>query len=177
MNRNQALELSPPDPGWAAQFEAARVELDAILGPVALRICHIGSTSVPGLVAKPTIDILVVVDDTGDLLGRVDALAAAGFEHRPAAWPDPTRHVFLRRVVAGRRTHHVHVVPTGSPEIDDYLALRDYLRAHPHEAEAYGAHKTALDGEVGGDRAAYVAAKPAYVESLLDRARAWRTCT
>ena len=171
--RTSDLELSGPDPQWPAQFEAARRDLLAALGPVAMRIEHIGSTAVPDLVAKPTIDILLVVADTTDVLDRLDSLASIGFEHRPTAWPDPARHVFLRRVVGDRRTHHLHVVPAGSYEIADYLWLRDYLRTHPDEVEAYAAHKRHLAKEARGDRASYVAAKPAYVEELLVRARRW----
>ena len=168
------LELSEPDPRWPAQFEAARHDLRSVLGARAMRIEHIGSTAVPDLFAKPTIDVLVVVADTTVVLGELDSLASIGFEHRPDAWPDPSSHVFFRRVVGGRRTHHLHVVPDGSYEIDDYLLLRDFLRAHADEVKAYAAHKRALVERVKGDRAGYVAAKPAYVEELLVRARRWR---
>jgi GrpB-like predicted nucleotidyltransferase (UPF0157 family) len=169
--RTSDLELSEPDAEWPEQFEAVRRDLVTTLGSAAMRIEHIGSTAVPGLFAKPTIDVLLVVADTDDVLDRLDSLASLGFEHRPEAWPDPERHVFLRRVVDGRRTHHLHVVPADSFEIADYLLLRDHLRAHPEEVEAYAAHKRRLATEVSGDRAGYVAAKPAYVEELLTRAR------
>lgn len=167
------VQVVDADPTWPARFAEARDQLRECLGPAALEIHHIGSTSVPGLAAKPTIDVLVVVADTTDVLDQLDRLSEAGFEHRPDAWPDPSRHLFLRRVVHGRRTHHVHVVPTDSHEIDDYLTLRDYLRCHPDEAAAYQQHKLELVAETGGERDAYVDRKEHYVEPLLVRARAW----
>ena len=140
------VQVVGPDPTWPEQFRLVREHLLGCLGAAAVSIEHIGSTSVPGLAAKPTIDVLVVVDDTDEVLARSGPLAALGFEYRPDAWPDPRRHLFLRRVVDGRRTHHLHVVPVGSPEIDDYLTLRDYLRTHPAEASAYRDHKHAARG-------------------------------
>jgi len=161
------------DARWPQQFAEMRALLLDVLGSHAVSVEHIGSTAVPGLAAKPTIDVLVVVADTATVLEREAMLGELGFEHRPDAWPDPNRHVFLRRVVDGRRTHHLHVVPDGSHEIDDYLAIRDYLRTHPDEAAAYEGHKMALLQAHHGDRAAYVEAKPAYVEALLTRATTW----
>ena len=165
--------MSGLDPAWPEQFEASRGELLAVVGDIQPRIEHVGSTAVPNLVAKPTIDILLVVKDTTAVLRRGDALASIGFELRPDAWPDPASHLFFRRVVDGRRTHHLHVVPDGSHEITDYLRLRDFLRANPDEAAAYGTLKRVLAEEVNGDRARYVAAKPAYVEEMLVRAHQW----
>lgn len=168
------LELSEPDPAWAHGFEAVKSELVEVLGPAALRVEHIGSTAVPGLLAKPTIDVLLVVESTDVVLRRLDAVSALGFAYRPEARPDPTRHLFLKREVDGRRTHHLHVVPVDSHEVDDYLAIRDFLRSHPHEVDAYATLKRDLQAIHGGDRAAYVAAKPEFVEELLVRARRWR---
>lgn len=160
-----------PDPTWPRRFEAARDDLAIALESSARRVEHIGSTAVPGLVAKPVIDVLVVVDATSAVLERSDDLVAIGFAYVANAWPDPTQHLFFRRVVGGRTTHHLHVVPTGSPEIEDYLLLRAYLRSHPDEVAAYGAHKYELVERSAGDREVYVAAKPAYVEELLVRAK------
>jgi len=85
------MELSEPDSSWAEQFESIRSEVLDVLGALARSIEHIGSTAVPGLLAKPTIDVLVVVDDTDDVLRRIEALAALGFVYRPEAWPVPDR--------------------------------------------------------------------------------------
>ncbi len=139
-----------------------------------MRIEHIGSTAVPDLVAKPTIDILLVVADTTDVLDRLRLLASIGFEHRPTAWPDPARHVFLRRVVGDRRTHHLHVVPAARTRSPTTCGCATTSGPHPDEVEAYAAHKRHLAKEARGDRASYVATKPAYVEELLVRARRWR---
>ena len=167
------VQVVDADPTWPEQFRVVRDQLLDRLGPAALEVEHIGSTSVPGLAAKPTIDVLVVVADTVEVLDRLDELGEVGFEYRPEAWPDPRRHLFLRRVVDGRRTHHLHVVPSDSHEIGDYLTLRDYLRQHPDEAAAYQRHKRHLVAATGGERDAYVHRKAHYVEDLLARARSW----
>lgn len=167
------VEVIEYDPAWPGAFEVVRDQLVDRLGDAAISIHHIGSTSVPGMAAKPTIDVLVVVPDTAAVLDRLDVLAELGLEYRPDAWPDPRRHLFLRRVVDGRRTHHLHVVPEGSAEIDDYLTLREFLRRNPDEAAAYQRHKFELVADTGGERDAYVDRKALYVDDLLVRARAW----
>lgn len=123
-HEQSSLELVASDPRWTTQFDAVSAALSDALGARALRIEHIGSTAVPGLIAKPTIDVLLVVADTTEVLDRVGLLASLGFEYRPDNWPDPTLHLFFQRVIIGRRTHHLHVVPSDSTEIDDYLSIR-----------------------------------------------------
>jgi GrpB-like predicted nucleotidyltransferase (UPF0157 family) len=167
------VQVVESDPSWPEQFRRTRTQLVGCLGELAISVDHIGSTSVPGLAAKPTIDVLVVVDETAEVLDRLDPLAALGFQYRPEAWPDPRHHLFFRRVVDGRRTDHLHVVPVDSDEIGDYLTLRDYLRRHPGEADDYEQHKRRLVADTGGERDAYVERKAVYVDDLLTRARSW----
>lgn len=168
---DEPLVLVDSDPGWPEQFAEARKELLLMLGDYVRRIEHIGSTAVPGLLAKPVIDILLVVDETEVVLDRRPELAAVGYTLEPDAWPDPRAHLFFRGEAGGRRTRHLHVVPAGSSEIDDYLAVREHLRNHLGEIDAYAAHKAELAAMTGGDRDRYVATKPAYVEALLGRSR------
>ena len=127
----------------------------------------------PGLVSKDTIDVMVVIDDLGIVLERAPALAVAGFDLRLGAHTTREDRLFLRRVVDGHRTHHVHAVLPSSPEVDDFLVFRDYLRAHPEVAAAYGEAKARLAAEHADDRMAYVLAKPAVVEPMMTDARAW----
>lgn len=125
------LELSEPDPAWADGFEAVKSELVEVLGPAALRVEHIGSTSVPGLRAKPTIDVLVVVESTDDVLHRLDAVSVLGFAYRPrgvagshpppvpeaggrrSADPPPARRT--RRLARGRRLPRHPGLPSLAP--------------------------------------------------------------
>jgi GrpB-like predicted nucleotidyltransferase (UPF0157 family) len=169
---DHTVAVVAPDPRWADRFAQAAAVLRRVL-PEALLVEHIGSTAVPGLVSKDTIDVLVVIDDLAIVRQRAPALAVAGYDLRLGSPSTTTEHLFLRRVVDHRRTHHVHALVPSSPEVGDFLVLRDYLRVHPGVAAEYGATKIRLAAEHGGDRTAYVHAKPPYVEALLTAARTW----
>ena len=169
---DRTVDVVPPDRRWPERFAQAAAALRRIL-PEALLVEHIGSTAVPGLGAKDTVDVLVVTDDLGIVLERAPALAVAGYDLRLGAHAAREDHLFLRRVVDGQRTHHVHVLRPSSPEVGEYLLFRDYLRAHPDVAATYGEAKIRLAAEHGEDRMAYVMAKPVVVEPLLTAARAW----
>jgi len=173
LGEERSVRVVPHDPSWPASFEAARGDLAAVV-PEALAIEHVGSTSVPGLASKPTVDVLLVVDDLAVVLGRLAELAAIGFEHRPDSFSPERRHLFFRRMVGGERTHHLHVLASSSPEPDDYRLFRDYLRANPDAAARYEAAKLALADRFARYRASYVQAKEPIVEELLVVARAWR---
>ncbi len=167
------VRVVPYDPSWSASFEAARSDLAAVV-PEALSIEHVGSTSVPGLASKPTVDVLLVVDDLAVILDRIGGLAAIGFGHRPGSFAPERRHLFFRRMIGGERTHHLHVLPSDSLEPDAYRLFRDYLRANPDAAARYGAAKLDLAERFAHDRTSYVQAKEPIVEELLVVARAWR---
>lgn len=164
--------LVATDRRWPERFAQAAATLRRVL-PEALLVEHVGSTAVPGLVAKDTIDVLVVIPDLGIVRERAPALAVAGFDLRLGAPVTRDDHLFLRRVVDGHRTHHVHVLLPSSSEVADYLVFRDYLRAHPDVAAAYGEAKVRLAAEHAEDRMAYVRAKSAVVDPLMVDARAW----
>ena len=169
---DSAVTLVASDRHWPERFAQAATTLRRVL-PEALLVEHIGSTAVPGLLAKDTVDVLVVIDDLRIVRERAPALAVAGFDLRLGAHVTRDDHLFLRRVVDHHRTHHVHVLLPSSPEVADYLLFRDYLRAHPEVAADYGAAKARLAEQHADDRMAYVLAKPAVVEPLLADARAW----
>ena len=118
-----AVEIVAYDPRWRARFEAERRNIAAALGPLARRIEHIGSTSVPDLAAKPIVDVLVEVDDPAREEDYAGHLSAAGYELRVR---EPRHRMF--RTPA--RDVHVHVWPSGCSEGADYLLLRDWLRTH-----------------------------------------------
>jgi GrpB-like predicted nucleotidyltransferase (UPF0157 family) len=169
---DHTVAVVTPDRRWPERFALAAGTLRRVL-PEAILVEHIGSTAVPGLVARDTVDVMVVIEDLGIVLERAPALAVAGFDLRLGASVTKEDHLFLRRVVDGHRTHHVHVLLPSSPEVGDYLLFRDYLRAHPVVAARYGEAKVRLAEQHGTDRMAYVLAKPAVVEPLLVDARAW----
>lgn len=134
------VELVEYDTDWPHHFDAQARRIEAALGAVARRIEHIGSTAVPDLVAKPVVDLLVVVDDPGHEATYLPALEAVGYELRVRE-PTADEHRMLR---TPRRDAHVHILPPWSPEVERYLALRDHLRTDAHARATYAAHKRAL---------------------------------
>lgn len=134
------VTVSPYDPQWPREFEAIRMELEAALGPLALRIEHVGSTSVPGLSAKPIIDIDVVIRDYDSFPEVVEKLALAGYEHE-GNLGIPEREAFCYEGKDHLQKHHLYVCPQSSRELHRHLTFRDYLRAHPDAVKRYGEAK------------------------------------
>lgn len=154
---------------WAVAFECERVALMDMLAPHLMAVEHFGSTAVPGLVAKPVIDILAVVHDLGPFDEHPLGLAALGYE---AAGPRgiPRRRLFLKGGSA--RSHHLHVYQWSDPDIARHLALRDYLRCVASERDAYGTFKAGL-AHAYRDTHKYSPAKKPYVAALEARALEW----
>src|SRR5262249_18697813 len=136
------------DPEWAGEFERERARIADVLGSRARRIDHHGSTAVPGLAAKPIIDIQISVDDLAPLDAHASALASLGYVHVPH--PDDEVAPFFHRPAAWPHTHHVHVVRAGSSAERNTLAFRDYLRARPEAAREYEDLKHRLAERYGG---------------------------
>jgi GrpB-like predicted nucleotidyltransferase (UPF0157 family) len=156
------------DARWRTRFEAERQSIAAALGPLARRIEHIGSTSVPDLAAKPIIDVLVEVDDPDREEDYARPLEAAGFELRVR---EPRHRMF--RTPA--RDVHVHVWPTGCSESADYLTLRDWLRTHADDRRAYESAKRALARRQWRDMNYYAEAKSPVIAEIMGRARGDRS--
>jgi GrpB-like predicted nucleotidyltransferase (UPF0157 family) len=161
--------LSAYDPQWPIDFARERDRIAAALGAAALRIEHNGSTAVPGLDAKPIIDIQVSVAQLQPMEPYATPLAALGYVHVPHA--DDASCPFFHRPAVWPHTHHVHVVEAGGDEERRTLAFRDYLRNHPDAAREYAALKMRLAREFSGEdfasREGYAAAKGAFVARIL----------
>jgi GrpB-like predicted nucleotidyltransferase (UPF0157 family) len=159
------IEVVPYDPAWPALYEQHRVRLAAALGGVAVRIEHIGSTSVPGLIAKPIVDVLVTVDDPEDEDTFLPALARAGYDLRVR---EPGHHMF-RPAVADA---NVHVRRAGDEEERRHLLLRDHLRACPEDRALYAEAKRRLAARTWRSVDHYAVAKTQVIEEILARAGA-----
>ena len=157
------------DPAWPDRYEAMRARLGAALGPVAVRIDHVGSTAVPGMPAKPIIDIEVSVPDVADADSFRDAIEAQGFASRMI---EPGHHYF-RPPPGLPRDYQVHVCTIGSDWEWRHLLFRDYLRAHPGTAAEYAALKRDLATRHTLDRIAYNDAKGPFIEAVVDKAAKW----
>ncbi len=172
------IRLSDYDPRWPALYavEAARLRA-AFPTDLVGAIEHFGSTAIPGMMAKPVIDILVAVRSVAEARATaVSPLEALGY----AFWsdnPKRDRLFFVKGLppAAPQRTHHVHMAEPGS-EMWERLPFRDYLRAYPDEARRYQELKLDLAGRHCNDREAYTAAKAAYVGGVLAKAREAGLC-
>jgi GrpB-like predicted nucleotidyltransferase (UPF0157 family) len=168
------LEIVAYDPRWPAEFAAERTRIAAALGSLALRIDHNGSTSVPGLAAKPVIDIQISVARLAPLEPFEGPLSALGYSHMPH--PDDAFAPFFHRPERWPHTHHVHVVQAGGAEERKTLAFRDYLREHDEAAREYEDLKRGLAGRHGAGaaeaREAYANAKTDFVVRVTERALA-----
>jgi GrpB-like predicted nucleotidyltransferase (UPF0157 family) len=173
----RVINVVDHDPTWSAAFEQEAVALAGVFGRRLLRIHHIGSTSISGLCAKPIIDILIVLDQTGTINSFNAAMEALGYRPRgeclDATVPGTPGRFYFSKDRDGTRTHQVHVCADGHPEIADKLAFRDYVRAHPVEAAAYGELKQRLALAHSDDNIGYMLGKDAFVKSLLAAARLW----
>ena len=166
------IVLVPYDPAWPAIFAAARDALLVACGPLVVAVEHVGSTAVVGLAAKPTIDLLVATPTLADADACVPRLEAIGWRYDATHEHELPERRYLQRLAAdGAHTHHVHVVPAGNWFFDEQVLFRDWLRAHPDDARAYGALKLELASRLRDDRVGYTDAKGPFIRAVLARAR------
>lgn len=157
------------DPDWPAAFERVAEQVRAALGPAALAVAHVGSTAVPGLPAKPVLDIDLTVPDSADEAAYLPALEARGFVLRVRE-PEWEEHRLLHRAEPDRGlSTHLHVFSPGSGEPRRHLLFRDWLRSHPEDRDAYAAHKRAVAARGFTDGMHYNNAKAAFVYDLYER--------
>lgn len=166
--------IAPYSPAWPARFASLGAALRSALVDVALRIDHIGSTSVPGLAAKPVIDLQISVASLEPVDSFRLPLERLGYVYR-ADNGERTKRYF--REPPGTPRTHVHVRRAGSFSEQFALLFRDYVRAHPTEATAYADLKRRLAIEHATDRAAYTDAKNPFIWSLMHRADTWAQTT
>jgi GrpB-like predicted nucleotidyltransferase (UPF0157 family) len=160
------VEIVPYDPSWPIRFEEEAGVLRRTLKPWLVGpIEHIGSTAVPGLGAKPVIDIMAAVRTLSDSRPAVAAATAIGYCYSP--YQIELEHWFCKPSLACR-THHLHLVPLGTPQWRRPIAFRDYLRAHGDVAAEYEALKRRLAQEHRLDREAYTQAKTSFVRRITD---------
>lgn len=164
------VEVLAYDPVWKIRFEEESARILQALNEGGNQIHHIGSTSVPGMTAKPVIDMLLEVDDLRVLDAKSALLERLGYESRGENGI-PERRYFQKG--GDSRTHHIHAFLSGSEHVTRHLYLRNYLLVHPIEARKYSDIKKSLAAIHRSDPKAYVNAKSAYVLDLEQRARIW----
>jgi GrpB-like predicted nucleotidyltransferase (UPF0157 family) len=158
--------LLPHQRAWADLFQREANELRPALGDSVVRIEHVGSTAVPGLEAKPILDIVVAVGCMTDAAPFEQALAPLGYCHQ-AEHDMPGRLYFVKRTPDGKSTHHLNITELGTECWFTLVAFRDYLRSHPEAREEYGALKRELARRHRHDRPAYQDGKAAFIQCTL----------
>jgi GrpB-like predicted nucleotidyltransferase (UPF0157 family) len=158
------------DSAWPRRFAELGAALRTALGPVALRIDHTGSTAIPGLDAKPIIDIQVSVTSFEPLAAYRDPIEQLGYVFRSRN-PDRTKRYFRER--AGGPETHIHVRQAGSWPEQFALLFRDYLRGHDADAKRYAAAKRRLAKQYGEDRHGYTDAKAPIIWEIIQKADRW----
>jgi GrpB-like predicted nucleotidyltransferase (UPF0157 family) len=162
------ITIADHDPGWPERFARWRDVLSRALGPTAVRIEHVGSTAVPGLAAKPIVDVQVSVADLTDEAAYVPQLRDVGLQLRSR----DALHRYFRPFPGMAREVHVHVCDVGSDWEADHLVFRDHLRTHADARARYEQAKRDAAARWSDDRLAYTDAKTEIILRILDEARA-----
>lgn len=163
----------PYDPAWATEFDRESPRVASALGDNVVEIHHIGSTAIPGIYAKPIIDLLVGVRNLDAVDARGSAMADLGYEGL-GEFGIPGRRYFRKNDEHGLRSHQVHVFVRDSPDMDRHLAFRDYMRAHPDTAEEYSNLKRKVAARHPDDIFGYMEGKDAFIKEVEAKAIAWR---
>ena len=158
------------DPAWPQVFAGEAQAIRQALGETLVEIEHVGSTAIPGLAAKPVIDIAVSVTSLAEAEAKIPALEALGYDCRGENGI-PGRLFFRKGLAEFRRTHHLHLVEAGHEQWESMLAFRNHLRVHPGSVQRYEALKRALAERVRDNRAAYTKGKSRFVQATLEKAR------
>lgn len=159
------------DPQWTTSYEEEKERILGAIGDVAVAIEHIGSTAVPGLGAKPIIDIMVAVPVLADAERCTEPLQEIGYEYVPEYNDVIPERRYFHKGPPGARTYHLHMVELTSGFWERHLLFRDSLRVHPEEAQRYDQLKKDLAAKFGSDRDGYTEAKTSFIESVIAKAR------
>lgn len=166
------IEVVPYNPDWSNLYRVETDKIAAVLSPEVIAIHHIGSTAIPNISAKPIIDILVEVRAIEKIDEFNEKMTELGYQPK-GELGIPGRRFFIKNEDS-TRTHHVHIFQTEAIEVEQHLNFRDYLVAHPEEAQAYSRLKEKLAREFPEDRESYIEGKDGFIKEILQNAKAWR---
>ena len=159
------------DPRWPILFEQEKDAILGVIGEFVKGIEHMGSTAVPGLPAKPLIDICIGLEDIDDAMKCIEPLARLGYEYVPEYEKVLPNRRYFRKGRPGKRTHHLHMWRINSQGWRRHILFRNILRQEPQLAHEYLALKQDLAKKYGNNRPAYSDAKSDFIESILVRAQ------
>jgi GrpB-like predicted nucleotidyltransferase (UPF0157 family) len=166
--KRKAIVVLDYDPAWPDLFEAVRRNLESLLAGLVLEISHIGSTAVPGLCAKPKIDVDVVLTDATAIPPGIERMKSADYTFHGNKYQDG-----MWAFTTGRGSHgeRIYLCAPDTATHEDRLLFRDYLRAHPEAATEYGRLKRRLASETADDWDYYTGGKGPFVAEIVARAR------
>lgn len=170
--KDRPYTVVPYDPNWVLIYGKEKEIISNVFGEIALRIEHIGSTSVEGIWAKPQVDILVIVEDSSQVDDLIKPMLAQGYNYHED-FLEFDEHYFTRDEPSGERTVSIHVRPKDNPESISPIYFRDYLRSHPEERDLYSEEKRRSYNEGKTDRVEYSKIKKEVLEQLKERAKKW----
>ena len=176
VERTRRIVVADYDLQWPEVAARLIATLEEACGVALVRVEHIGSTSVPGLAAKPVIDLAPVVARYEDGERCLAPIVALGYEHR-GEYGIPGRRYFRGTDATSGLDVHAHLFPRDAVELRHHLVFRDYLRSHPDEREAYAATKRELATRLWADGNEYADAKTPFISACLERAEAWAVKT
>jgi GrpB-like predicted nucleotidyltransferase (UPF0157 family) len=161
------------DPKWPLIYEEEKARILAVIPNTILAIEHVGSTAVPGLGAKPTIDVMVGINHLSDARKCIEPLRSIGYEYVPEFEASIPERRYFRKGPSGvpNKHFHLHMVEHNGDFWERHILFRDYLRAHPKEARRYNQLKKELAAKHRLNREAYTDAKTSYIKSVVARAR------
>ena len=164
------VKLVPHNPKWEKLFEKEKKVLEKKLGNLVIDIEHVGSTSVPGISAKPVIDILVGIKSMTDAKKCIKQLESLGYEYMPDRG-EKGRRIFFAKGSHKRRTHHIHLVKFGGKVWESHILFAEYLRRHKKRAKQYDALKKSLLKKFEKDRESYTKSKAKFIRETIKKSR------
>lgn len=167
------VNVVPHDPRWREAFEAEAERVADALGGNVAAVHHVGSTAIPGIYAKPVIDLLIEVRDITEVDGRSSSMESLGYEVL-GEYGIRGRRYFRKDDREGIRTHNAHAFEAGSAEAERHLAFRDYMIAHPADARRYSELKRKLADEHPQSFDGYMDGKDDFIKEIDRRAALWR---
>lgn len=175
LHNSRKTQIVEYDPNWVKDFEKEALLLHSIFGEVALNIYHIGSTAIPGIKAKPIIDILITTNDITTIDSFDDQMEELGYVVG-GEFGLPGRRFYCK--VDNEHCHfHVHIYEATDPSVEKYLLFRDYMIAHPTDAKEYESLKTDLATKYPNNRTLYTQSKSEFINQIFKKAAAWSSKT
>jgi GrpB-like predicted nucleotidyltransferase (UPF0157 family) len=168
------VEVVPHSPDWHSAFEYESMQVMVALGHNVAVVHHIGSTAIPGIHAKPIIDMLVEVREISEIDERSPAMRKLGYEVM-SEFGIPGRRFFHKDDDSGIRTNHIHAFEVGSAQVERHLTFRDYMRVHSEDAQEYSDLKQKLVGQYPNDIEGYMDGKDEFIKKIDRKAAEWRS--